>query len=396
MHRHIFKVGWLLTHNFQTTTMLYYTFFLPGVLLHEASRWLMAGILNVRPEGSIQWPEKQEIAELKLNFVKLAKNTPMLKLAIIATTPILIGLAVVWWIANSVFDVNQFLSILNQPRLAGIVPATTFIASRTDFWLWIYLTFAISNTMMHNARDLEGWRPVLMIAGATVVLLFIAGIGGQVVFGTIIPSLTNIASVITAIFTVIIGIDLLLTAILGIVEALIERSTGHSATFEKGKLVAMRREELVDYKRRLAARSTPPTRRALPIPESAGAPSIYKLPLPIPGPPGKETISPPETLIVSPQLKPPLPQGGLWDERSGPALITPDAPPTERPPLPSTPPTLAPRPLAAAPFSLPTLPESADVDTEVSADDSDDENFEDEASEYEEDEGDQDEAEERV
>ena len=79
LHQHMFKVGWLLTKNLQTTTILYYTFFLPGVVLHEFIYWLVAGILNVRAERAIAWPEAQAIAELKLNFIKLARNTSRIK-----------------------------------------------------------------------------------------------------------------------------------------------------------------------------------------------------------------------------------------------------------------------------------------------------------------------------
>ncbi len=75
LHQHIFKVGWLLTKNLQTTTILYYTFFLPGVVLHEFIYWLFAGFINVRAERAIAWPEAQAIAELRLNFIRLARNT---------------------------------------------------------------------------------------------------------------------------------------------------------------------------------------------------------------------------------------------------------------------------------------------------------------------------------
>jgi hypothetical protein len=61
LHQRIFKVGWLLSKNSQTTTILYYTFFLPGVALHELVLWLVAGFLDVRAERAIAWPQKQEI-----------------------------------------------------------------------------------------------------------------------------------------------------------------------------------------------------------------------------------------------------------------------------------------------------------------------------------------------
>src|SRR5215475_7197184 len=59
LHQHIFKVGWLVTNKYQTTTILYYAFFLPGILLNQLTIWTIAGFLNVRAAHSIAWPEKQ-------------------------------------------------------------------------------------------------------------------------------------------------------------------------------------------------------------------------------------------------------------------------------------------------------------------------------------------------
>ena len=110
LHQHIFKVGWLITRSFQTTTILYYTFFLPGVFLHELSYWLTAGILNIQAKSSLQWPEPQEIAELDLSFVELSKNTSPVKLALITLAPIITGLVSVWFIANNILQFNSFFN----------------------------------------------------------------------------------------------------------------------------------------------------------------------------------------------------------------------------------------------------------------------------------------------
>ena len=128
LHQHLFKVGWLTTKNFQTTTILYYTFFLPGVVLHEFTYWLAAGLLNVRAERAIQWPEAQDIGELKLNFVKLAPRSSPWRVAIITLCPLIVGILVVVLIANSIFQLPALLAIstpvtlqnLNQSQKSGV------------------------------------------------------------------------------------------------------------------------------------------------------------------------------------------------------------------------------------------------------------------------------------
>ena len=57
LQQHVFKVGWLLTKNLQTTTILFYTLFLPGVILNQFVTWMAAGILNVRAERAIRGPK---------------------------------------------------------------------------------------------------------------------------------------------------------------------------------------------------------------------------------------------------------------------------------------------------------------------------------------------------
>ena len=114
MHQHIFKVGWLLTQNYETTTILYYTFFLPGIILHEVIYWLVAGLLDVRAERSIKWPEKQEIGELRLNFVQLARRTGRIQRAIISSAPLIIGLVIVWLMATNIG--MPFVTRVMKPR----------------------------------------------------------------------------------------------------------------------------------------------------------------------------------------------------------------------------------------------------------------------------------------
>jgi len=71
LHQHIFKVGWLFTKSFQTTTTLYYAFFLPGIFLNELVRWMVAALLDIRAERTFEWPQQQDIGELKLNFIRI-------------------------------------------------------------------------------------------------------------------------------------------------------------------------------------------------------------------------------------------------------------------------------------------------------------------------------------
>ena len=320
LHQHIFKVGWLLTKNLQTTTILYYTFFLPGVIVHEVVYWLVAGILNVRAERAIAWPEAQAIAELKLNFIRLARNTNRIKVAIISVAPLLSGLLLIWVISNNVLNLDAVIATFGGGSIDDIGAAVSLLLSTPDVWIWVYLTFTIASTMMPDIQALKGWRPVLLGLGILTGILLALGVAQEVFLNTLAQPLMEGINRLSFTFAVVIGIDLLMTGVLGVIEALIERLTGDSATFQNGKLVALTREEMLRQREQHRAKQDrqrqAATAKAI---TPAGPPSIYKLPLPIPGAPGRDVA---EAVVVRRDDATVLASGRpVPTDRSGPAMI---------------------------------------------------------------------------
>lgn len=376
LHQHIFKVGWLVTKQYQTTTILYYAFFLPGILLHELVYWLMAGFLNVRAERAIAWPEKQEVGQLKLNFIRLSKNTGEIRLAIISAAPLLAGLAVVGFIANNILDFQGLTATMSGGFLEDIGLALRNFTAATDFWIWIYIVFTVSNTMMPDSDKLRGWRIIAGIVTIIVVGIFLLSGGSPSVIAALQGPVTNALNALSGTLIVIIFIDLFMVGVLGTVEAIIERITGDSATFKDGKMITMRREELL--KQQAEARAAARQKKAIVPAAPAGPPTIYRLPLPIPGAPGKEAVTHDEGRIIAPAPSPALSPGTTAPVRSQPSVITGTA--SEKPAVEIRPSTLGagvPSPVRPA-LSSPSKPDADDDieddedDMEVDLDDEDD------------------------
>jgi hypothetical protein len=319
LHQHIFKVGWLLTKQYQTTTILYYAFFLPGILINQLIFWLMAGFLNVRAERSLAWPEKQEIGELKLDFVQLNRDVDPIRLAVISTTPLIAGMIIVWQIATNVLPLPAFWQSISQAtQWPELLNAVETLLRAPDIWLWIYLAFTISNTMMPNLRHLRGWRYILIAIAVLGGLLYVLGIGNQVITSNLREPMTNALNALASIFVVIIGLDLFAVAVLGLIEAVIERITGHSATFRDGKMITMLRSEMLAQRKLALQRPQKPLTKAPALP--SGPPTVYRLQFPIPGPPGKEAVSRESDLILDSGPKPQL-TSPLTPVRDVPTLI---------------------------------------------------------------------------
>ncbi|MEM9954254.1 MAG: hypothetical protein AAF846_21770 [Chloroflexota bacterium] len=334
LHQHVFKVGWLSTHNYQTTTILYYTFFMPGVILHEVVYYLMAGIMNVRAERRIKWPDEQDVAELKLNFVKLAPRTSAFRKAIITSAPLLVGLVVVWLIANNIFDIMAVVERMSSGELVDIVAGFELLLSAPLFWLWVYFIFTIANTMFPTTpKDLRGWRSVLIGLGVVAVALLVIGIGGEI-FEALQTPLNIIITVLIQTFVLLILIDLLMVVLLGLIEYTIERITGHSATFRKNKLITMTRQELLEEREKEREREQKRREREQRRKDAntGGPATIYAMTFDIPDAPSKDTITQLEPL-AEPNIPEEVPEserstsavplfGGLADEASSTAPAT--------------------------------------------------------------------------
>ncbi len=309
-----------MTNQYQTTTILYYAFFFPGILLNQITVWAVAGFLNVRAKRSIAWPQKQEIGELNLNFVQLSKNVDPLRLAIISVAPLIIGMLLTWHIANNILSIQTFITMMGQSGFLGnVAEAVGKLTAAQDFWLWVYIAFTISNTMMPKFSNLRGWRIIIGFFVVIVIALYAMGVGNQVVMDNLLGPVSKSLNSLSSIFAIIIGLDIFMVAVLGTLEAIIERVTGDSATFEHGKMITMSRAEMLAQRAKALA-VQPKVSKAVAAP--SGPPSVYKLQLTIPGAPGKESVTRDEGIIITPDPNLRLPTSTAAPLRSNPAVIS--------------------------------------------------------------------------
>lgn len=334
LHQHIFKVGWLILKDFQQTTLLYYTFFLPGVIINQLVYWLMAGVLDVRADRAIRLPEKQEIGELKLNFIKLSKKASPAKVSIITLTPFLAGLFFILFAMNNIFQVNNAFADFDG-TLDSLLRGIGRITSAPDFWLWAYLLFTVANTMMPDFKQIRGLRWILSIIGVAMVGLFIIGVGDEIANATLAGPILNVLNALSGAFAFVIILDAVAVGILSVIENTIEYITGDSATFKNGKMIAMTREQVIASRNQDRQKKMQSLKEPKQISPLAGVPSVYKLPFPIPSAPGIEPITPlPSAILSAPPPPPSLDKRTITREE--PKVIT--IPPINEPPKPPLPP----------------------------------------------------------
>ncbi len=266
VHRHLFGVGWVLTNNKKTATALYYVLLLPGVFVHEFTQYLVAGALNVRIRRVIAWPEAQDNGTLRLNFITVQRARP-LERAIIGAAPLGVGLTLVWVISTQILNLEEVLSALLQRDANRLAPALRELGSTPDFYLWLYLMFAIGNAMLPTPADREGWPLVLGIFGAILVFLVLIGVG-EVLLQTFTGPVAHGVELVATAFLMVLLVQVPAMIAIAILEAIAGRITGR----------------YFEYRPQAARPRTRQPGSADPLPPGAPLPSIYNLPLPLPNP----------------------------------------------------------------------------------------------------------------
>lgn len=122
---------------------LYFLILFPGVIVHELSHFFVASLLFV-PTGEISiFPE-----EKKIGSIQVAKTDPIRE-ALIGLAPTLIGTAVILAIFSFANPKNIF---------------------------WLYLVFAINNTMFTSESDRRSWLGLLAFLALITASLYLFGV----------------------------------------------------------------------------------------------------------------------------------------------------------------------------------------------------------------------------
>jgi hypothetical protein len=83
-------------------------------------------------------------------------------------------------VAYAAIYLLRLLPLWDLIRLAewnGLWAGLAAVPKAPDFWLWFYLTFTISSTMMPSSSDRHAWRPLGLLAVALLGFAILVGAG---------------------------------------------------------------------------------------------------------------------------------------------------------------------------------------------------------------------------
>jgi len=173
--RHVQGVGLLLTDNYNAAIAIYFVLFLPGVLIHETSHWVTAAVLGLKPK-SIQLGPARSGAQgaISLGSVQ-TRRSGLVQDSLTGLAPLVTGSLAIILIGHFIFGLDSLQELWVGKTPLEMGSALLSYTQLSDFWLWFYLIFAISNAMLPSASDRHAWRELGLFLGILGALTWLLG-----------------------------------------------------------------------------------------------------------------------------------------------------------------------------------------------------------------------------
>lgn len=209
LHREIQAIFLILTRNPALSRGLFSMLFFPGVFLHEMSHFVMAKLLGVRTGKISLLPAALPDGRLQLGYVETAR-TDIVRDSLIGLAPLIAGTLFVAYAGISQMRLDVLWEVFTNRNFALFFQGLRLIPDIPDFYLWSYLIFAVSSSMMPSESDRHAWLPLGLWMGILLGLALFAGAGNWML-EHLAPFLDNFLSSAAILFGLSALVHLVLT-----------------------------------------------------------------------------------------------------------------------------------------------------------------------------------------
>ncbi len=176
LHREIQASFLILSRSPEFSIALFSIIFLPGVMLHELSHYLVALLLGVHAASFSLIPQLLPNGRLQLGYVETTK-TDFLRDSLIGAAPLIAGGSLVAYLAVTRLDLIPLWDTFRNGQFNLFWLGLTLLPKAPDFPLWFYLLFTISSTMLPSQSDRHAWLPLGVTIAVLLALAVLAGAG---------------------------------------------------------------------------------------------------------------------------------------------------------------------------------------------------------------------------
>ena len=224
LHREIQAVLLILTRNAGLTMGIFQMIFLPGVFIHEASHFLMAKILRV-PTGRFSiLPQPLSDGRLRMGYVETA-HADIVRDSLIGAAPLIVGTIFVAYISIYRLEMRVLWDVLRNGQFNLFWMGIRALPTVQDFYLWFYITFAISSTMMPSDSDRHAWRELAISVGVLFLIALLIG-AGPWMLNNVAPVISNFLSSVAVIFGLSSAVHIILVLPTALLHRILTRLTG--------------------------------------------------------------------------------------------------------------------------------------------------------------------------
>jgi hypothetical protein len=224
LHREIQAVFLILTRDTRLTMGIFSILFLPGVLLHELAHFVMAKILGVRTGRFSIFPQSLPDGRLRLGYVETAP-ADVLRDSLIGAAPLIVGTLFVAYVAIYHLQMRVLWDLFRNGQFSLFWMGVAALPGVQDFYLWFYLAFAVSSTMMPSESDRHAWLELMISIGVLLVIAWLVG-AGPWMLSNVAPRLNNFLNSVSVIFGLSAFVHILLLLPIALLHKLLARAAG--------------------------------------------------------------------------------------------------------------------------------------------------------------------------
>jgi hypothetical protein len=224
LHREIQAVFLILTRDSRLTMGIFAMLFLPGVFLHELSHFVMAKILRVRTGKFSIFPQSLSDGRLQLGYVETARSD-VVRDSLIGAAPLIVGTLFVAYVALYHLQMRVLWDTFRNGQFDLFWLGVRALPQTQDFYLWFYLAFAVSSTMMPSESDRHAWLELVISIAVLFGLALLFG-AGPWMLSNVAPRLSTFLSSVAVIFGLSGLVHILLILPTALMHKLLARATG--------------------------------------------------------------------------------------------------------------------------------------------------------------------------